>query len=497
MYYSPNYFNYQSNELSKCLIQFGDPSVIPKHDKDSINVLISYGVNCFGGKISKDSINKKIDWVNNNKDNIFNYENGILIDKAKDKLLFLAFCIEYKAYINAMDNENLMEFHTYLPVQLDATCNGFQHMALLSNERTLFKELNLVVDGKDELDSKPKDFYNFLLHKLNQVFEAKKQNDGEKIDKKSGGNYERLFNFMWDRAFIKKAIMTIPYNSSVRSMIKYITDSLIPIEKEECDKAYLKEVYTDVTHEEKNGKNKSEKDNTFWYTDTQKNKACINNKDILLLVQTLKHIISHDFAKIKKLTQYLKNVSSLLNTLELPIVWTLPTGLTIKQSYLETRSTTITPFMHSKVKLNLKVTIKNKFDKNKQIRALMPNLIHSLDATSMSLLHKEFSDHFKDKQQLFSIHDCFGTTCDKVFVLKTILASVYTDIYSSDQYLIKFDNNILDYIENNTNYELDRKNRILYLPKTKYVIHDVEWVLNNKEVSSKDIKRIDSQHILV
>jgi DNA-directed RNA polymerase len=131
--------------------------------------------------------------------------------------------------------------------------------------------------------------------------------------------------------------------------------------------------------------------------------------------------------------------------------------------------------MHSKVKLNLMTTVKDKFDNNKQIRALMPNLIHSLDATSMSLLHKQFISTFKDKSvQLYSIHDCFGTTCDKVFVLKTILASVYTDLYSSNQYLIKFDKNILDYIENNTSYKLDREKRIVYLLKDEYVIHDVE-----------------------
>ena len=35
---------------------------------------------------------------------------------------------------------------------------------------------------------------------------------------------------------------------------------------------------------------------------------------------------------------------------------------------MQTKTTTITPFVYSKIKLNLKVTSKDKFDKNKQIR---------------------------------------------------------------------------------------------------------------------------------
>lgn len=72
--------------------------------------------------------------------------NHKLLLKAKDKLLFLSFCIEYKRYIEFLYKENAQIFYTYLPIQLDATCNGFQHMALLSNEKTLFKELNLEKD---------------------------------------------------------------------------------------------------------------------------------------------------------------------------------------------------------------------------------------------------------------------------------------------------------------------------------------------------------------
>lgn len=58
----------------------------------------------------------------------------------------------------------------------------------------------------------------------------------------------------------------------------------------------------------------------------------------------------------------------------------------------------------------------------------MPNLIYPLDATTMSLLYKILSKKYPNTQFL-SIHDCFGTTCDKVSVLKTILAFVYTDLY--------------------------------------------------------------------
>lgn len=489
LYCSPSYLNYQANELSKALLLFAEPGIIKRNNTTSINYLKCYGANCYGGTIAKASHKSKTEWVDNNLDNIINYDNGILLNKAKDRLLFLSFCMEYKRFYDFSTNENIMEFHTCLPVQLDATCNGFQHMALLSNEDTLFQELNLSsyirvkskakakakAIAKDKVlsdisDIPPSDFYSFLLHKLVNFFKSK-IDSGEEIDPKTKGSYLRLFNFLWKRTHIKKAIMTIPYNSSISSMKKYLVDGL--------------DFYENI-------------DKTNWYTSGENSKYKINDKDLYLLITCLKFIIDNDFQKIKKLTKYLINVATLLNLLELPIVWTLPTGLTIKQSYLETKSTSITPFMHSKVKLNLKVTIKDKYDSNKQVRALMPNLIHSLDGSSLSLLYEQFISAFDNKLvQFFPVHDCFGTTCDKVFILKTILASVYTDLYSSDPYLNKFDSYILDNIENNTDFKLDRDSRTVELPKGKYIIHDVDWVLNKKHLSVLATRKIDSQNILI
>ena len=131
----------------------------------------------------------------------------------------------------------------------------------------------------------------------------------------------------------------------------------------------------------------------------------------------------------------------------------------------------------------------------------MPNLIHSLDGTSLSLLYDQFSNSFANNKQVqfFSVHDCFGTTCDKVFALKIILASVYTDLYSSDPYLCEFDKDMLDELEKKTKttYKLDRSSRTLELGESKYRIHDIEWVMNKKSLSTRAIEKIDSQHILI
>jgi len=146
------------------------------------------------------------------------------------------------------------------------------------------------------------------------------------------------------------------------------------------------------------------------------------------------------------------------------------------QSYLQTKTISVKPFTHSKIKLNLKVTKEN-FDKNKQARALMPNLIHSLDATSMCKLYNFFMKSYNENAQFFSIHDCFGTTADKVFLLKTILTSVYTDLYSNEQYLLKFDSDMISILKNN-GYNVDLHNRIVFIPNENHVrsftLHDID-----------------------
>jgi hypothetical protein len=62
--------------------------------------------------------------------------------------------------------------------------------------------------------------------------------------------------------------------------------------------------------------------------------------------------------------------------------------------------------------------------------------------------------------------------------LKTLLASVYMDIYSEDPYLDKFDENILKYIEQGGGKIIDKEKRLVEITinneEKNYELHDIE-----------------------
>lgn len=232
------------------------------------------------------------------------------------------------------------------------------------------------------------------------------------------------------------------------------------------------------------------KDKEEWYTTDCKNDAKVNTKDLSLFIKTINSVIYVYFERIYKLTKYLKNIANFFNLLNLPITWDLPSGLQITQSYLRSKTISITPFTYSKTKLNSKKTLENEYDKSKQVIAFMPNLIHSLDANTLCDLYKKFFERF-EHPQFYSIHDCFGTTAEKVFELKYLLASVYTGLYSTDNYLLKFDRDVIDFINNKTDFIIKDRDITLQNKKT-YKLYPIDWVLNKKQYDGKFINSIDS-----
>lgn len=123
-------------------------------------------------------------------------------------------------------------------------------------------------------------------------------------------------------------------------------------------------------------------------------------------------VLSDVFPKYTILNNYTKVIVKIFVKLNMPIPWTLPSGAIISQSYLSSKILKLKPFSFMNSKYNFRTVIKDKFDRTKQSNALMPNLIHSLDASSIAILYDYLSNH--NIRNVYTIHDCFAVTADNV-----------------------------------------------------------------------------------
>jgi len=300
------YLNYQGTELAKSLLLFSKPDKVKKTDIISINYLKIFWANCFG--LDKLSFNDRIKWIEDNLENIKNFENGILISKAENKLLFIAFCFEFNNYLNSLKNE-CSYFETHLPIQLDASCNGFQHLTLLIRDLSLSKELNLT---ESKWSDTPKDFYSFVLLKIKNFFNKELKNN-KNLTKEEKKSYKKLALLENDRKLVKRVIMTIPYNATLFSITKYIKENFNFIEKDH-------------------------------YILKNDNNIIFNEIDFQSIRKALIRVLFRDYTGLKNLIEYLKDIAKISNELDIQIPWILPSGLRVQQRYNSTRKIKVKPF---------------------------------------------------------------------------------------------------------------------------------------------------------
>jgi len=123
------------------------------------------------------------------------------------------------------------------------------------------------------------------------------------------------------RHILKKSIMTIPYNVSNYQLINYI--------KEKFDRI----------------------NNTELYTYKEDKTLKLHYYDFGLLSNGLLQVLKYKFYKLKLLLDYLEKIAQVCVTLKIPRIWTLPSGLVVKQSYLEEKQVRIKPFFIMKIDL--------------------------------------------------------------------------------------------------------------------------------------------------
>lgn len=432
------YLDYQGSDFSLAFINFSEGKKLTKTGEFFYYI---YGANCYNNdNISKRNFNDRYIWVKNNLDKIYSLDKDF-ISKAESPALFAVFCL------NLIKIKNDPNYIHYTPVFLDATCSGIQHFAAMLLDYRLAYNVNLIKTDNVQ------DFYNTLIEPINKAINDSWKNDPDLV----------IFSdIKLSRKELKRLIMTKTYNVSAWGMKDHLK-SILDIQE------------NTITYKDKNGNEKKKINNLYYVKATNElGYVLLDQKQLLKLATIIDNNIFNNYPILNSVYIFLTQLANIMIKLELPITWATPLGLQILQHY---NLSTI-----QKVTINFlgksKNTVLRKWTKNlntkKQENAIIPNIIHSLDATHLFKIILEWS---KDKDKyILPIHDCFGTHPNDMESLTDIIRQKFVEIYVNHDFLQNLLDNMINDLkkhrieikeEKNSDDPSQNKNYIVIYKKNK------------------------------
>jgi hypothetical protein len=470
IYTIPSYLTYQGTDLAKSLIEFARPCEMTS---ESLVHLKRYGANLAGN--DKMSLIERIRWVDEHVQEIIKVDHRV-IETKPEPFCFLAFSLEMRKWINKgeasysfsfnkekvsptskkkvikielIENKGELNTQSHLPIFLDATCNGLQHLAALGRDLNVAYLVNMTESSATD---NPQDIYSYVIPSIEEQLKAIAESNQE---------HDVLKNIKFTRAMVKKSIMTIPYSITAYGIADYL-EEFFKVEKINGKTVFIAE-----------------------------NGVVLTKKNLFAMAQIIHKTFFNLFPNIKALVSSLKELVKLSNSMGISLNWSTPSGLNIEELYRE--------FKPIKIKCSYRnrryqVTLNRataEINKSKQGSAFLPNLVHSLDSAALLVMTDKFNKACKKLKlnpDLITVHDCFATNVANVDLMDRLVRESFVEIYNKDEFLTKlFENINLRALEAHINQlgksidtvtEDEIKIKIPKLPKIGKF--DIKEVLNSK-----------------
>jgi len=393
-FYSSNCsLNIQGGELARSLLLFNKGEVLTPLGLKALKV---YTANSFG--LDKLSKVKRVAWVDKHLDEIISTPNNDLWLKADEPLLFLACAIELQGYYAQPES-----FLSRLPILMDASCNGLQHLSAMAQDINLAERVNLLASKET---SSPYDVYTDLIVPI-------KKGIYNLVEKQP--EFSNLTKLNITRKLIKRGVMTITYGVTPWGISRQLlSEHFIKFDCKDNHNLY-KPINGDL------GKD-----------------VVLRHSDIYQLSLIIYNSLFEMHPSLNNIMIYYHQIVELYNTLNIAIRWITPSGLTLDQKYLKFTKYDITNSVFKKrYKITLrKPEVKNNshvINYNKQINAFVPNFIHSMDGSNIVLLLKSMQD--KENIDVATIHDCFGSQANHADMLARLVKESFISMYGDDCFI--------------------------------------------------------------
>lgn len=370
-------FHPQSDDLGRSLLRFAEGYSLPRDDFKWITIHMA---NTYG---ATGSFSDRIAWAESKLDDIRDIAESPIENrgwiKAKKPWSFLAACKEFVA----MGERNFM---THLPIALDGTCNGFQHLSALIRERRVGTSTNLRSSS-----GKPNDLYQQVADRVKRaVIGATDLKEEARWWSKQRIDGRRVVGH---RDLVKHATMTTPYCIERYGIMKNLVD----------------EGFTKGMEAE-------------W-------------KAASWLAEVLEVCIREEAASVMGVMEWFTEIAGALLEENCPVTWRSPCGLMIVHEYRKSRVKRIRAARWT-LSLVDDSDWKSRDLIEKQKRALPSNFIQSLDAAHMLRTVKRLSD--LRVRDFAMVHDSYAVHAPKVRLMNEVLREEFVAIHEGqilDQFL--------------------------------------------------------------
>jgi DNA-directed RNA polymerase, mitochondrial len=371
----------QGNDASKALLRFADGKPL---GKDGLWWLYVRAGNDYAaektptGEIAVDKLpfEERQQWAKDHLDLILEAARDPLDGtrrwtEAKHAWCFLATCFEIAA---ALRLDNPEQFISHLPVNLDGSCNGLQHLSAMGRNKAGCAATNVISSE----DGKRRDIYD-------EVKESVKAQVA--IDAGKGDAIAKLWRGNVDRNTVKRAVMTTPYGVTERGMSSQLIED--GLTKEMGSKAQQRQAAD-------------------------------------YLQKVIVKALDEKLGSAKAIMAWLQGVAGALAQHNIPFRWKTPSGNEIEQAYWKKDRKEVRTLYGKLIFWEEQPGTELRLAKQRQSAA--PNVVHSFDASHLVRTINACSDGWL-LDDFSAIHDSYGVhACDTMAlfnVLRRELARIY------------------------------------------------------------------------
>jgi len=384
VYPVPYWIQPQGPDVARALLEFDEGCIL---DQGGYDALAVHGANTWG---VKGTLSDRKTWVRDNEKMIFRIYNDPIDcqewHSADDPFQFLTFCLAYGNSINQP---------CHLPVHMDASNNGLQLFALLTDDRELAMRTNAIAtDGSAVFD-----MYDEVAQRVIRTL----RKDPHPYSKK----WLEIFpGGVLPRECAKRPVMTLAYGVTLWSAQDYVTEW------------YLKQW---------------EDQETPFGTET--GKACRHLAKKIL--EEVRSVCAGAVACMNWLTE----VTDLVCQTGRKMQWTAPTGWPVRQEYAKYETRRLNAMLGGTVRrVRLRREGGGDVDVAQQKQGISPNFIHHVDAAIMALAVSNFDG------PISVVHDSFATLANLVpdlgRILRDSVATIVGGLDGREKPLLAFRNEL-------------------------------------------------------